>query len=155
MREYQHTKTRQNTAVISGTLTTNQPQITQFVPAQANAASVIQQSRPLADSTNVQRGQDEESNGYGNEKGKNRKRKYNNDPADNRPQQVSIIKHSGLQLGNLGSTWATCGDMEYTARLSWPPAQQTTLRQEKPALVLLLIASLRSAGRVTRCLTHP
>jgi hypothetical protein len=42
VREYQHTKTRQNTAVISGTLTTNQPQITQFVPAQANAASVVQ-----------------------------------------------------------------------------------------------------------------
>ena len=99
VREYQHTKTRQNTAVISGTLTTNQPQITQFVPAQANAASVVQQSRPLADTTNVQRGQDEGSNGYGKGKGNNRRRKFNNNPADNRTQQVSIIKHSGASVG--------------------------------------------------------
>ena len=100
VREFQHTKARQNVAVSLGTLTTGQAQITQFVPAQANAASVVQQSRPLADSTNVQRGQGKGPNGNGKGKFKNnKKRKVDYPAATDRPQHGSIIKHTGASNG--------------------------------------------------------
>ena len=53
VREFQHPE-RQSAVGSLATLTTGISQIAPFTPAQANAAAVSQQARPLADSTNVQ-----------------------------------------------------------------------------------------------------
>jgi hypothetical protein len=68
------------------------------VPAQANAAAVAQQARPLADSTNVQRGQNEGYNGKGKFKN-NKKRRLDYGSSNDHAQQGSIIKHIGASIG--------------------------------------------------------
>ena len=63
-----------------------------------NAAAVTQQGKPLADSTNVQRGQNEGYNGKG--KGKNnKKRRLDHGSANDHAQHGSIIQHIGAANG--------------------------------------------------------
>jgi hypothetical protein len=102
-----------------GTLTTGQTQITQFVPTQANFASVDQQSRSLADSTNVQRGQGEGPNGNGKGKFKNnKKRKAEYPVGTDCPQHGSFVKHTGASngfgQGDNGRHTGTCAIIKST-----------------------------------------
>ena len=94
--EFQHTKERQSAVGILASFTSGTSQTVPFTPAQANAAAVTQQGKPLADSTNVQRGQNEGYNGKGK---KDKKRKFNQGSGNNHGQPGSIIEHKGASHG--------------------------------------------------------
>ena len=134
VREFQHTKERQSAVGSLATLTTSIPQIVPFALAQANAAAVAQQARPLANSTNVQRGQNEGYNGKG--KGKNnKKRRLDYGSGNDRGQQGSVIEHVGASHGYGQGGKNNHGVGQWDARWSRVLSRRTTLCLRRQAFV--------------------